>query len=339
MSGRTRSRWRRATSIALLVVLGIALHSSSARAYLKIGFESDGRLVLLRWEAPVRYFVTDQDVQGVSAPQFEAAVARAFDTWQAVPAATISYGFAGFTSALPGDEDGRSTLGFRAAPELDRVLAATSFLVDAVTGEILESDIFFNTAFDWSVAADGEAGRFDVETIALHEIGHLSGLGHSALGETELSPVGRRVIAAESVMFPIAFRPGGVSNRTLRPDDIAGLSDIYRDSTFAEDTGSISGRVLKSDEGVYGAHVVAFNPRTGDLVATFSLDDLGQFAMAGLEPGPYILRVEPLDDADLESFFGGDDADIDFRTAYYDRFVVVPPGGAARAVNVTVVAK
>jgi hypothetical protein len=325
--------------VVLLVLIGLAAHASSALAYLKLGFEAGGDFVLLRWKAPVRYSVTDQDIPGVSASEFQAAVNRAFDTWQAVPTATIEYEFTGFTSALPGDEDGRSTLGFRAAPDLDRVLAATSFLVDAVTGEVLESDVFFNTVFDWSVAADGEAARYDVETIALHEIGHLSGLGHSALGETELSLVGRRVTAAESVMFPIAFRPGGVSNRSLRPDDIAGLSDIYPDSTFKEETGSVSGRVLKSGQGVYGAHVVAFSPRTGALVGTFSLNDLGRFAMAGLEPGPYILRVEPLDDADVESFFEGDDVDVDFRAGYYDRFVVVPRGGNARTVDVTVMAK
>ena len=48
-------------------------------------------------------------------------------------------------------------------PELDRVLASTSFLIDMSTGELLESDIFFNCAFPWSVAPAGEAGRYDLE--------------------------------------------------------------------------------------------------------------------------------------------------------------------------------
>ena len=39
-------------------------------------------------------------------------------------------------------------------PSLDRVLASTSYLVDDATGELLESDIFFNSAFPWSVADD-----------------------------------------------------------------------------------------------------------------------------------------------------------------------------------------
>ena len=90
-------------------------------------------------------------------------------------------------------------LGFRSRPDLDRVLASTSFLIDSSTGALIESDIFFNSAFPWSVAAAGEAGRFDLESIALHEIGHFSGLGHSALGETELIATGgRRVLSRRS---------------------------------------------------------------------------------------------------------------------------------------------
>ena len=123
--------------------------------------------------------------------------------------ASVTYQFAGFTAALPLDEDGLSTIGFAPRPDLDRVLAATNFLFDTTTGELLESDIFFNTAFSWSVAQSGEAGRYDLESIALHEEGHFSGLGHSALGETEVfAGSGRRVIGAEAVMFPIAFSAG-----------------------------------------------------------------------------------------------------------------------------------
>src|SRR5207302_1671231 len=109
---------------------------------------------------------------GVSVTDFQTAVGRAFASWEAVPTASISYQFGGFTAAQPGARDGQSTLGFVDRPDLDRVLASTSFIINTTTGSIVESDIFFNASFQWSVAAAGESGRFDVESIALHEIGH-----------------------------------------------------------------------------------------------------------------------------------------------------------------------
>ncbi len=158
-----------------------------ASAYLKFGFPVNGRVVTVKWQQfPVRYFVTDRGGPGIGATAFADAVGRAFGTWEAVPSAAIRYQFGGFTSAVPGEDDGRTTIGFLSVqgPELDRVLASTSLLIDDLTGELLEADIFFNSAFAWSTSAAGEPGRFDVETIALHEIGHLNGLGHSAIGET-----------------------------------------------------------------------------------------------------------------------------------------------------------
>ena len=100
--------------------------------------------------------------------------------------ASVSAQFVGFTSAEPGRRGHQNTLGFLSRPDLDRVLGSTSFLFDDATGEILEADIFFNSAFPWSVSSSGETGKFDLESIILHETGHLFGLGHSALGETEL---------------------------------------------------------------------------------------------------------------------------------------------------------
>jgi hypothetical protein len=331
---------RRLVSAWIAAILVVA-SADPALAYLKLGYDMNGQSFVLKWrQTPVQYFVSSVGVPGVTPNDFQAAVSRAFATWQGVPTASISFQFGGYTSNRPGEDDGRSTLGFLNQPQLDRVLASTSFLVDAVTGELVEADIFFNAAFPWSVAASGERSRWDVESIALHEIGHLSGLGHSALGETELASGGRRVLSTAAVMFPIALGAGDVSMRALRPDDVAGISDLYPDAGFNDNTGSVSGRVTKNGSGVFGAHVVAFDVSRGGMVANFSLRADGQFSIAGLQPGPHLVRVEPLDDADLDSFFESNDpVDVNFRITYHERLVVVPKGSDSGAVQITVAPK
>jgi hypothetical protein len=94
---------------------------------------------------------------------------------------------------------------------------------------------------------------------------------------------------------------------------------------------------MRNGHGILGAHVIAFNPKTGDLIAGFTVNEQGDFQIAGLTPGPHVIRVEPLDDADLESFFErGDNVDVNFAVTYFDQLFVAPPGGVGEHITVTV---
>jgi hypothetical protein len=292
----------------------------------------------LHWATmPIRWFATDRSVPGVSSTEFRAAVERAFKTWTDVPTSSMQFVFGGTTALEPDQDDDLSVLGFQNHPEMDRVLAATSFDFNDDTGELIEADIFFNSFFEWSTAVGGDAARFDLESVAVHEIGHLLGLGHSAIGETELRPEGgRRVLGSGAVMFPISIGRGAIADRVLQPDDIAGISDLYPEGNFEDTTGGVRGRVRRGSAGVVGAHVVVFNLRTRSLVGGFSLGNDGDFQILGLAPGPYVVRVEPLDDADTDSFFDLDSIDIGFQVTYYPRLVVAPSGGVGDSVDVTV---
>ena len=98
--------------------------------------------------------------------------------------------------------------------------------------------------------------------------------------------------------------------------------------------------MTKSGRGVLGAHVVAFNQRTGKLIGGFSLSEDGTFVIAGLDPGPHVLRAEPLDDGDIESFFDLTlNVDINFRVKFHDKLVVVPRGGGTSSIEIKVVPK
>lgn len=75
---------------------------------------------------------------------------------------------------------------------------------------VLEADMALNTNFGW---ADDGVTNYDVETVYLHENGHVLGVGHS-------SSVG-------AVMEPVY---GGVRD-TLHTDDIAAVTALYPNTT------------------------------------------------------------------------------------------------------------
>jgi uncharacterized protein (TIGR03437 family) len=110
----------------------------------------------------------------------------------------------------------------------------------------------------------------------VHEIGHGLGLQHTF---------------ASSVMATSYTRSTSRS-KPLSSDDIAAISLLYPTKEFAQNTGSISGRVTLSGSGVNLASVVAISP-SGAAISTLTNPD-GTYRIDGLPQRAYFVYVHPL---------------------------------------------
>ncbi len=77
-------------------------------------------------------------------------------------------------------------------------------------GVATPTSIFFRNGVDWQ--ATGVGGGVHFESVAMHEIGHMLGLGHSSVVEGNAKPVMYASIDADTV------------NQALRPDDLQAIA-------------------------------------------------------------------------------------------------------------------
>lgn len=237
-----------------------------------------------RWNInPLTYWI---DLGPASGPvlgnqtkaQADQIVADAFQVWQDVPSATITFSKAGNLSAdvtstnvmavLNDLSDCTNPIGPIAQPRTI-IYDLNGSITQALTGDNtttlgFASPVCFsadgvNNSFERGYAVlngifiDGvntpsnpEVSLTEFKAAFIHEFGHLIGLDHSQINVDCLYPFNCGYkLAGLPTMFPILV--DGVAMSTLAPDDIAGISELYPDATFASSTGRIRGRLYFSD--------------------------------------------------------------------------------------------
>jgi hypothetical protein len=167
---------------------------------------------------PVAY-VINSDASGLPFSTARDAISAAFSSWQGASGNGITYQFAGQSHSGSDGQDGQNTISWLdLGGDAADTFGQTIITFDSRSGEILDADVELNTATPLRVLPAGEDNpsdpNGDLQAIATHEAGHLSGLAH----ENTLGP--------QVVMF-FEDTTGNTAHRNLTPDDQAGIQAIY----------------------------------------------------------------------------------------------------------------
>ena len=243
-------------------------------------------------------------------------VRAAFDQWQAIPCTRIRFSEGTPSPALTAIpiEDGRIDVhwvspGLFSVPALGGSVSlqagqiASAWFVDDGTGVVLQSVILINRDLDYLTDYEADsATRPFLESVVLHEIGHVLGLNHAVLGGATMW----------------WFQGGGVGTA-------AGLSEDERTFAAAEygtvatraGRGSVRGTVRRNGAAVLGAVVIVESADARVLAATVTRAN-GQFDIPGLPPGPVRITARPLDpDSPSDAFLiRGREIDVSAASEY-----------------------
>ncbi len=205
---------RRAAAIAAAAVL---LWPSPSRAWTCV------ELLCPAWqgEIPVGVGPLSADLEAIAPGTTLAELDRAVSDWTLLPCADVPFGVPASTAAPLGALDGVSTVGFidTGWPYDAAAIGITTIQTVAGCGGacIVEADTSFNAeSFEW-VTVRGSLPQVNAYSIALHELGHYIGLGHSNV---------------DGAAMNLGYSRGYL---TLSSDDEAGACELYPRAGTAPD--------------------------------------------------------------------------------------------------------
>lgn len=268
---------------------------------------SDSRL-------PLNFRVDSDPVLGVTSPI--AVTQSLMNQWNAVPGTPQVFGVAQAGGSFNGST-ARQTFGiftnstYEVAFDDDGsilaeyglssgVLGITLKIVEPSRGSILDVLVIINThpGALQPPAGSGATREELFRGTLLHELGHVLGIGHSAVGMTASVADGLAPATAAQIptLFPfrLPFRPQ--EGTTLELDDEAALRFRYANSAIGR--GSISGTVRGISGAVANEIAVRAVTASGSQVNHIGVlsngdgSGLGRFTIPGLPPGAYRVLIE-----------------------------------------------
>lgn len=177
-------------------------------------------------DGPVPYVVDPAGSDDVDDGSDVEAIKSSLLSWNCVECSSLQFRYDGDAPARAVDDsDGYNTIYFveQAAdwPAGAGTLAASILGVCTGGGGPFDSDIVFNGAdHTWSTDSPMSGGA-DIESISIHETGHMAGLGHPCEDDQNLATC---VDSSTAVMYP--QYPGGLIRQPL-PDDIEGICSVF----------------------------------------------------------------------------------------------------------------
>ena len=255
----------------LLTLTIFALAALPLGAATRLTYALDGNYVPVEWAPssfPISYRIDTRLANAF--PTAVNTVDRAFAAWANVPETNLSFRSLGTADNARAGFNQQNSVSL--ADDLfsgQGFIALTTNWYDA-KGKIIEADIQIDSSL---IRND-----YNVQLALEHEVGHLLGLDHSA------------VISA--VMYPYVSK--GTATPQLDSDDRIAIMSSYPKSDPAMLGGTLEGKVMGNEGGIYAAQVVAVNER-GEPVATALSDSTGTFVLSGLPAGNYRVYAEPLD--------------------------------------------
>jgi hypothetical protein len=143
---------------------------------------------------------------------------------------------------------------------------------------IVDVDIMFNPD-DIFATSGATTGQYDLQSVAMHEIGHMMGLDHSSI--------------AHAVMYPYGDTSSIGVHQTLWTDDMIGAGTLYPGASMTANGTGIQGQVKVGGTGAYAAHVEAIDATTGDVVTDTLTDPSGNYHLR-MFGGTYYVYVQSL---------------------------------------------